>query len=99
MVPRFYLNSMDCPLKGSVYRRCFWRCVCACRQSLIGLSLALLGPAILAFISVNTSQINPGSGLLAQAVLVFLCICVLVILVGWERQTLSSIGFMPLRWI
>src|SRR5512141_2704931 len=66
----------------------------------IGLFLALLGPTLLAFISVKafTSQPNLSVGLSAQAVLVLLCACVLAIILGWEHRPLSSIGVLPLRW-
>ncbi|MGA2402137.1 MAG: CPBP family intramembrane glutamic endopeptidase [Syntrophobacteraceae bacterium] len=64
----------------------------------IGLCLALFGPAGLAFLSKTFLPDRPNlvESILAQLVLVLICAMVLVILIFWERQTLSSIGIRPL---
>jgi len=60
----------------------------------IGLCLALFGPAGLAFVCKTFLPGRPNlvESILAQLVLVLICAMVLVILIFWERQTLSSIG-------
>jgi membrane protease YdiL (CAAX protease family) len=65
----------------------------------IGLSFALLGPAGLAFLSQTFLPAQPSllESILAQLALVLICVTVLVILIFWERQPLSSIGIKPLR--
>ncbi len=63
----------------------------------IGLCLAVLGPAGLAFLSKTFLPNRPGlvESILAQLMLVLICAMVLVILIFWERQTLSSVGIKP----
>ena len=65
-----------------------------------GLCLALLGPAVLAFFREKVFAVpqNLGAALLGELVLVVLCASVLVIVVRWEHQPLSSVGVLPLRW-
>jgi len=67
---------------------------------LVGLSLALFGPAVLAFLSnaFFPESLSLTESVFAQLVLVLICAFVLVILFRWERQTLSSVGVRPLGW-
>ncbi len=68
--------------------------------ALVGVCLALFGPALLAL--VNESVLSPphklGALLLSQLTLVLLCVGVLLVATRWERRPLSSIGLRPLRW-
>lgn len=66
----------------------------------VGLCLALLGPAVLAYASEKVIATTQGLGvaLLGEAILVLLCVGVLGIVLRWERRTLTSIGIRPLGW-
>ena len=64
----------------------------------IGLFFALFGPARLALFSKMFLPDRPSlvESMLAESALGLICATVLVILVFWERRTLSSIGIKPL---
>lgn len=68
--------------------------------TLVGLSLALFGPAVLAFLGNAFLPETPSitESVFAQLVLVLICASVLVILLRWERRALSSVGVKPLSW-
>jgi membrane protease YdiL (CAAX protease family) len=66
----------------------------------VGLCLALLGPAALALLSTIflVAERSLGTALLAQLEFVFICACVLTIVLRGEHRTLSSVGLQPFRW-
>jgi membrane protease YdiL (CAAX protease family) len=67
--------------------------------TLIGVCFALGGPALLAVSDRLFSPFNHlTQNLLQQLLLVGLCAIVLSIILGWERQPLSSIGLHPFHW-
>lgn len=66
----------------------------------IGLGLAFGGPPLIASVSERSVSSGgiPTAELLSQCGLVAICAAVLVTLLVWEEQPLSTIGLQPLRW-
>ncbi len=69
-------------------------------RSVIGLCLALLGPAALAlfFETFFDARRTLAAALLAQLIFLLICACVVTIVMRWEHQRLSSVGLRPLCW-
>ena len=66
----------------------------------LGLALALLGPILIAAVSVRmpSAPIRLDDHIVAEVALVAIVVGVLLIVLCWEKQPLSSMGLRPPRW-